>query len=138
MPTDLQKLYLTNILATAMVLECMDELKETTGYRHAVKNSGNRFYNELLAAFSKDIADIWGIDDRAMYSLITAQRKVISELATLRPEDIAVIQAIIEKYKQTPAKILRRMELKIVDSSDCSHPSGNGVAACVKKSIMTN
>jgi hypothetical protein len=53
-----------------------------------------------------------------MYNLMEYQKKVISQLVTMRPENIGIVSELIEKYMEQPAKTLRRMEIKLVDSEN--------------------
>jgi len=116
--TKKEHIYVTCLLSAWLTQELMDELKQTNAYRHELKKTGKMFARELEKITTDDIPLIWGIDDKAMYALLEYQKEVIQALSTMRPEDIGIVKEMIEMYKAHPRKVLNRLQIKIVTSSE--------------------
>lgn len=65
---------------------------------------------------TKHIPLIWGKDDDAMYALIDYQKQVIQQVARMRPEDIGVVNELIEMYNEDPVGLCAKLGIAIVDS----------------------
>jgi hypothetical protein len=113
-----QQVFLTNVLSSLLTIEGIEALQETTVYKREIKQYGNLFLKSLLKYSEEPTSLIWGKDDKALYNLIDYQKGLFGKLAKLRPEDIGVISEIVDKYMEHPAKTLKRMEIKIVDSEN--------------------
>ncbi|RYZ34834.1 MAG: hypothetical protein EOP49_34110 [Sphingobacteriales bacterium] len=116
-----EHIILTTILSCLVTMESMEQLQGLEAYRHEIKQSGNRFFKELSKYTSELVPLIWGIEegkyDETMYMLMDYQQKVIAKLASMRPEDIGIVLAMISKYQEHPRKTLNRLEIKVIDSS---------------------
>lgn len=110
---------LNSALASVLLLECLDGLKNTNVYRQDIKQLVNRL-ERVLSEYSKDkIAAIWGVDDESMYKIMDYQKQFIKNVANMRPEHLGVINEIVELYKVESDKVLEVLNIKIL------HPNIN-------------
>lgn len=112
---DPQYYVLNAIFASMYLVECMDKLRDTDAYRQEVRNKGNMFYNALETYMTKGVAAIWGVKDDTMYKIMDYYRNVAHKLHCVKPEDLGVIEALIDKYRENPEDICNFLNIQVVD-----------------------
>ncbi len=112
-----EEIVLTTLLSALLTMEGMEQLQDTDAFRQRIKQTGNNFYKELEKYTSQIAPLVWGVDDKAFYLVMDYQKTVLQKLITMKPEDIGVVMAMIEKYEQHPRKTLTRLEIKLTDNS---------------------
>lgn len=114
-------IYLHVLLATNFLLTCMEEMEGTPVFRQKLKQSANRFKEELMKATEADTNQVWGCDDEAMYNLMEHQENLLKEIANMRPENCGIILKMIERYKVSPEAIKNWLGVKIIEREEaCS------------------
>src|SRR5437868_1006458 len=89
-----------NMLLTAwLMLESIDQLRNTTYNAHQLKLRLNMLETELKKKLDRDLNLLWGTDDEAMYNLQDGIRALIKEFATMRPEYLAGYAELTKRYK---------------------------------------
>lgn len=106
--------YLNLLLAANYVLACLEELEGTKGYRHTVKLTANKFKKELEKLTDEDMSVLWGTEDSTMYAVMDEQENLLKELAKMGPENYAVLNEMITRYKQNPVAFQAWAEVKII------------------------
>jgi hypothetical protein len=110
---------LLNYLITSYLLDaCMWELKDTTVYRHKLKQALNTVWKELQPVIDRQLTLLDGTDDAAMYGLMEGMRDLTHELATVRPEQLVALMHIIRKFKENPESVMEQMEVKIIEPQE--------------------
>lgn len=115
---ELYNVYLSSILTSALIIAQMDQLEHTKVYRQDVKAAAKTFIRKLREHSDIPLGQIWGDDDIAMYTVMDYQQKLLDKMAELKPEEYGILLAMLEKYQETPSKVLKRLEIRVVDSSN--------------------
>jgi hypothetical protein len=110
---------LLNYLITSYLLDaCMWELKDTTVYRHKLKQALNTVWKELQPVIDRQLTLLDGTDDEAMWSMMEGMKDLTHELATIRPEQLVALMHILRKFKADPEGVMEMMEVKIIEPQD--------------------
>jgi len=112
----LKEIFLTNILACTLVMEGIEALQGTQVYRRELKNAAKSFLRQLETYSSGPLSDIWGNDDKGMYTIMEYQKELLKKIALLKLEDAGVIAAMLDKYAENPEGVLKQLEIQLVDS----------------------
>lgn len=118
-----KQIFLTNILSCNVTIASIEALQGTEVYRGELKQFGNLFLRHLLRHSTGPTADIWGTDDKSMFLLMDYQTELFEKIGSMKPEDIGVICAMIDKYREQPRKVLNRLEIKLTDSTEQAETS---------------
>lgn len=116
MPTDYVDLYLQAILKCWDLQETMEQLKGTTVYRHDIKKNAGHLAKSIERLLDKDLNAVWGIDDNVLFHQLDYYHDLIKHIASLKTDDNGVIATIIDMYKQNPEKVLKALEITIIDA----------------------
>lgn len=110
---------LLNYLITSYLLDaCMWELKDTSVYRHKLKQALNAVWKELQPVIDRQLTLLDGTDDEAMWSMMEGMKDLTHELATIRPEQLVALMHILRKFKADPEGVMEMMEVKIIEPQD--------------------
>jgi hypothetical protein len=110
---------LLNYLITSYLLDaCMWELKDTTVYRHKLKQALNAVWKELQPVIDRQLTLLDGTDDEAMWSMMEGMKDLTHELATVRPEQLVALMHILRKFKADPEGVMDLMEVKIIEPQE--------------------
>lgn len=118
---NIPKKMIAHILSANVTLAGLEQLSENVMYKQELKQIGNRFIQVLSKYVEKPTSKIWGsgeAKDASMYTLMDYQHKLYEKLSSMTPEQIGVVLAMVEKYEETPAKVLKRLEIKMVDAEE--------------------
>ena len=105
---------LNTLLVGNEFLECLDGIMYTTLYRLGMKERVNGLVKELEKSLLP-IKDLDGIDNDAMYNLMEWQKKLSKQMASIRPENKAVISAVLESYFDNPESVCKKLDINIIE-----------------------
>ena len=89
---------LVTLLCSSQVLhETLDELQDTSFYRHSLKQSAVRFEKELTKHCDPAINKSFPQDPEVFNAVMDGIKKVSKQLATLSPDRIAYLVQVIDK-----------------------------------------
>lgn len=105
-------IYLNALIATNFLMTCMELMEGAPIYKHKLKMAAKRFVKELDSVTSKDLNEIFGIDDLTMYKIMEDQEELLKVIAVSRPESCTIILKMIEKFNQAPQAIVNWLGLE--------------------------
>lgn len=107
--------YVTALIAGSFTLEAVDTLQGCVLYNQQVRNFGNRFCKEIERMLNRE-PEVWAAKGLHLEALVDYVRQVAQEMATLLPEDMAVLLAMIAKYKADPERVQDFLGVAITDN----------------------
>lgn len=94
---------LNTLITSYLMIECLDELRDTGIYRREVKKKGNLFEEEIKKIANKDLDELWvESGDNDIMDFIEGVKHFIRQFATVRPEHMTAIGLLVEKYQEMP------------------------------------
>lgn len=86
----------TSVCSVQLFLESYETLKSTGYYKTEIKNKGNNFVNSIEPLVKEVISNSFQQDEETMQLVIGGIEAIIKKLATLRPDNIAMVGDIIK------------------------------------------
>jgi len=101
-------LYLNMLLACSFILNLHDDLEQTTFYRQKLKSVGNNFKELIEKVVAEDLAKVWHDDEMIVLNLLRHQEALIKKITNMRPEELIIIDQLIDAYKKNPKEFCER------------------------------
>ena len=99
---ELRMTVVTALTTSIILIECLDELKETNFYQKnkKLKSVGYQFETQIDKACKQQVGDLWKYDEVAASDLTQAFRDIGEHIAKLRPSEILALsqRLTIKKY----------------------------------------
>ena len=92
--------YLKVVLLGQLLIESIDKLKGTTKYRREVKMMGNNFVTTLERYVSEDYNSVYANNEEMTMNVMRKTSELISKLSTTSLDELVMIDAVIDKYKE--------------------------------------
>ena len=109
-------IYLTTLLTSYLLMQCLDNLKGTPYYKQQLKLKTNTLYRELEDVMKRDMPEIFGVQDENLYLLMDYVKEGIQDMAIVRPEEIGIRNEIMAMFRETPEKVLDALNIGLVDT----------------------
>ena len=96
------------LLACSFILNLHDDLEQTTFYRQKLKSVGNNFKELIEKVVAEDLAKVWHDDEMIVLNLLRHQEALIKKITNMRPEELIIIDQLIDAYKKNPKEFCER------------------------------
>ena len=93
------ELILTLLCASQVLHECLDELQDSSFYKHRLKQLAKQFEIELTKTCDPVIKDVLPQDEDVFNLIMDGIEKVSKQLATLDPAAIAKVSMLLTNTK---------------------------------------
>lgn len=117
--TDKSKIYLSFLLQSFAFMETLDELKDTTAYRHRVKMLTNSLVKEMEGLSRYELSRAFGVDDETLFKLMDYQKNMLSLLAGMRVEDWEVVRIMAQADLDDKDRVMEMFGVKIEGEGSC-------------------
>lgn len=87
------------IVLGQLMLESMDEVKDTKIYSHGIKQQGNRFIKMLESHIPDKYDHVYDVDKEMVTNILNKISLITSELSTMDIVELLVMEALIDDYK---------------------------------------
>jgi enoyl-[acyl-carrier-protein] reductase (NADH) len=92
--------YLKSVLLAQLLLEANESLIFTTQYRQTIKNLINRLNKELEQVVFEEYTKVYKTDPEMTTNILRSIESIITKLQTSTIDEIVMINAVIDKYKE--------------------------------------
>jgi hypothetical protein len=92
--------YLKSVLLAQLLLEANESLIFTTQYRQTIKNLINRLNKELEQVVFEEYTKVYKTDPEMTTNILRSIESVITKLQTSTIDEIVMIDAVVDKYKE--------------------------------------
>jgi hypothetical protein len=96
----IQQEYLKSVILSQLLLEANESLFFTTQYKQQIKNKINSLNKDLEEIVRTEYATIYKTDAEMTTNILNAIDDVITKLQTCTIDEIVMINAVIDKYKE--------------------------------------
>jgi len=93
--TEATLIVITAMVAAQVLHETLDELRETSFYKHRLKNLTNQFQQELTKECNRTIQELYKTDDHTMMCLQECIHEIAQKLATIHPTKLEDVRDCI-------------------------------------------
>lgn len=101
-------LYLNMLLACSFILNLHDDLEKSPFYRQKLKSVGNNFKDLIEKVVSEDLGKVWHDDEMIVLNLLRHQEELIKKITSMRPEELIIIDQLIDAYRKNPKEFCER------------------------------
>lgn len=105
-------IYLNALIATNFVYSCIELMEGTPIFKHSLKGKAKMFIRELENVTTKDMNEIFGLNDESLLKMMDDQERLLKLIATSTPECFPVLSKMIEKFDQAPQAIVNWLGLE--------------------------
>ncbi len=95
-------LYLNMLLACSFILNLHDDLEKSIFYRQKLKAVGKNFKELIEKVVAEDLGKVWHDDEMIVLNLLRHQEALIRKIASMRPDELIIIDQLIDAYKKNP------------------------------------
>jgi hypothetical protein len=114
-----QLIILLNYLLTASLLEaCLWELRDTSVYRHALKQKLRAVDKEIKPIIERDLILLDDTDPEAMAGLLEGLQDLMQTLCAVRPENLVALMHLVRKLNEDPEGFLRHNQIVITEPQE--------------------
>ena len=106
--------YLKSVLLAQLLLEANESLIFTTQYRQTIKNLINRLNKELEQVVFEEYTKIYKTDPEITTNILNSIESIITKLQTSTIDELVMIDAVIDKYKQNKEWFLENAETEFL------------------------
>ena len=106
--------YLKSVLLSQLLLEANESLIFTTQYRQTIKNLINRLNKELEQVVFEEYTKIYKTDPEITTNILNSIDNIITKLQTSTIDELVMIDAVIDKYKQNKEWFLENAETEFL------------------------
>jgi enoyl-[acyl-carrier-protein] reductase (NADH) len=92
--------YLKSVLLAQLLLEANESLIFTTQYRQTIKNLISRLNKELEQVVFEEYTKVYKTDPEMTTNILRSIENVITKLQTSTIDEIVMIDAVVDKYKE--------------------------------------
>ena len=92
--------YLKTVLLSQLLLEANESLAFTTQYKQTIKNLINRLNKELEQVVFEEYTKVYKTEPEMTTNILRSIEDVITKLQTSTIDEIVMINAVIDKYKE--------------------------------------
>jgi hypothetical protein len=92
--------YLKSVLLSQLLLEANESLFFTTQYKQNIKNLINRLNKELEDIVYFEYSKVYDTDPETTTNILNSIEDIITKLQTSTIDELVMINAVIDKYKQ--------------------------------------
>lgn len=92
--------YLKSVLLSQLLLECNENLRYTKQYNGALKHLLNKVILHLESTVYDEYRKIYEADAEMTTNILNSIEDVIIKLTTSNLDELVMINAVIEKYKE--------------------------------------
>jgi hypothetical protein len=92
--------YLKSVLLAQLLLEANESLIFTTQYRQTIKNLINRLNKELEQVVFEEYTKVYKTNPEMTTNILNSIDNIINKLQTSTIDEIVMIDAVIDKYKE--------------------------------------
>jgi hypothetical protein len=86
---------LMSLCSSQVVLETMDNLRDTSYYKHDLKKTGNLFTKKLELHVKEELNGAFERNEALVQEVLLSIEDIIKRLATCRVDDIAVVSQVL-------------------------------------------
>lgn len=83
-----------------LMLEAMDDVKDTKMYSQGIKQQGNRFIKMLEAHIPSRYDHVYNVDKEMVTNILNKISVITDELSTMDVVELMMIEALIDDYKK--------------------------------------
>ena len=106
--------YLKSVLLAQLLLEANESLIFTTQYRQTIKNLINRLNKELEQVVFEEYTKIYKTEPEITTNILNSIESIITKLQTSTIDELVMIDAVIDKYKQNKEWFLENAETEFL------------------------
>ena len=106
--------YLKSVLLAQLLLEANESLIFTTQYRQTIKNLINRLNKELEQVVFEEYTKIYKTEPEITTNILNSIESIITKLQTSTIDELVMIDAVIDKYKQNKEWFLENSETEFL------------------------
>lgn len=106
--------YLKSVLLAQLLLEANESLIFTTQYRQTIKNLINRLNKELEQVVFEEYTKIYKTDPEITTNILNSIESIITKLQKSTIDELVMIDAVIDKYKQNKEWFLENAETEFL------------------------
>lgn len=99
--------YLKSVLLSQLLLECNENLRYTKQYNGALKHLLNKVILHLESTVYDEYRKIYEADAEMTTNILNSIEDVIIKLTTSNLDELVMINAVIEKYKENKEWFLK-------------------------------
>lgn len=105
--------YANVVICGELMRNYMEELKDTSVYRQALKNSCNGAQVEIEKMLDKELPKMYEADEQFLTNLMNDFKALVEQITSSGPDDLIVISQIIRSYKEDRDKFLDKFEITL-------------------------
>lgn len=104
-------IYLNTVFCCELLSDYMTQLKNTPVYKSNIKVTSNQLSNQINQILHKDLPKVFQMDETMTINIMNQFKGLVNEVAKLNPEDMVVINQIVQAYKDNREYWLTQHEI---------------------------
>jgi hypothetical protein len=106
-------IYTNTIIGSELLVNYLEELKETPIYRQRLKNISNSLIEELEQLLIREFPKIYNLDEEFIVNLMREYKDLLENITVCGGNDLIVIGQLIKEYKLDRDKFLNKFKITL-------------------------
>lgn len=99
------------ILTCELLVDLIDELRDTNEFRQSLKSKANNLEAEIEPILAKNMPKFYEIDEEQTVNVMISLKKLISNISTLGTNEIILVGQIIDDFKNNRELFNQKYEI---------------------------
>lgn len=108
---DKRLIQLNMILTCELLVDLIDELRDTVEFRQSLKSKANNLEAEIEPILAKNMPILYRIDEEQTVNTMTMLKRLISNISRLETNEVILVSQIIDDFKNNKELFNEKYEI---------------------------